>query len=218
MLMSSDAIGSRYARITAVRWLVQLFWLDPSWTRQYLLCRMEWGVDERSATELWGAFFFSPSPGLVQVFANDLLAALARRPALGDRAHANGCRFFADIVATDPHLVSRDQAMNALRQMGPEGARAVLDRFSQLLENSEMPATLWRKTIHPWIEDCWPPDKELRTPRTFAAAAKLAITTQDAFEEAVGALTDRNLVRSDADGRDSLTARSVRTAQQGRRG
>ena len=76
MLMSSDAIGSRYARITAVRWLVQLFWLDPSWTRQYLLCRMEWGVDERSATELWGAFFFSPSPGLVQVFANDLLAAL----------------------------------------------------------------------------------------------------------------------------------------------
>jgi hypothetical protein len=130
----------------------------------------------------------------VKAFERDLLEALGRRPALGDQVHANGCRLFADIVATDPHLVSRDRAMNALREMGPEGARALLDRFSQLLDNSEQPATLWRQTISPWIAGCWPPDKQLRTSRTFAAAAKLALATREAFEQAVDALMGRNLV------------------------
>jgi hypothetical protein len=196
MLVDGDSTGCRYARVAAVRWLRELFWLDPPWTQRYLLDRMKWNPQTEDTIALWRAFFFGPrgSPELVGVFKDDYLAALRFRSDLGEKPHESACKFLADIVAVDPKLFTREQAVNALRNMGAEGVSAVLERFAQLLDHSDEAGDLWRRTIGPWLTEQWPPDRELRKPGTFTAAAKLAIATKQAFPQAITTLRNINLV------------------------
>ena len=172
-------------RLTAS--LNRLFSIDPEWTEETLVHRLDPDVDSSEALDMWAGFAWSPmvGPTLLTTLKPALLAVLARSDVRPKTMRALISLLVA-ICLDAPESVTESEVRNVMDSLSEESlCEALRSLGSHLTGSSFECGQIWRDRISPWLETYWPPEGERNTARTSETMLFLVIASGDAFRQAV---------------------------------
>ena len=193
-IANADEESAHLARVILASRLHSLFWLDPEWTAERLLTKLEWNSPE--ALNLWQGYLWAPrvSPELLSAYKTQFLQAFDRSNQLGEWAE-NLYHLFASICVNLEGLLSVGEMRRAVANSSADGLTWILHTFRDLLRGAENKAgELWRERIGPWLTKIWPTALEKQHPRIATAAAEMAVYSGDGFPAACVFVMQRVIV------------------------
>lgn len=174
------------ARVTLVRFLNNLYLIDPEWTKDHLIDPMT-ATDTPEAKDFWTAYGYSPrvSPNLLNAIKVPLFEILKRYDDEG-KTDDNLVSMFTSVCLDLPNELSPEEIQGVLQDL-PEGALRRIAHFLQqrMRITKEEKKAVWEKQIFPWLDNYWPRLAEKNTERTSEALAGLVLETGDMFPNAV---------------------------------
>ena len=172
-------------RLTAS--LNRLFTIDPEWTEEALVQRLDPDVDSSEALDMWAGFAWSPTvgPTLLTTLKPALLAVLARNDVRPKTMRALITLLVA-ICLDAPESVTESEVRNVMDSLSEESLCEALRSLGSRLTGSSFDCgQIWRDRIGPWLETYWPREGERNTARTSETMLFLVIASGDAFCHAV---------------------------------
>lgn len=187
-LIGNESLTGLHARCVCMQALHALFTVDPAWTKAHLLPRLRWdGAATEQARWHWQAHLIYGrfSLDLAEAYRDDFLRALAELTEADSEAFRAACERFAVLAAIHDYFRGRkEEADKVFHHMGPTGGAVVLETLRYLLQESEQPAEMWRKSIGPWLRDNWPYGVQFSDEPIPEQTAELVLETDNSFAEA----------------------------------
>jgi hypothetical protein len=193
-ILSVGRPDHRLARVIAASRLPYLFAVDPNKTARSLLPSFSWS-DETEATAAWQGFCWSPtvSPDLWLAIRDDFVGTLVpeRLAKLGDAGRTIAQLLVMVGLEFPGEALGAEQTRAAIRTMPDELRHDALwwiwNYIGRRAENDEGDRAdrLWRDRLQPWLRRNWPRDHTLRSTDLSERFALIAISTNEAFPEAV---------------------------------
>jgi len=179
----------RHGRVVLASDLIALFRVDGSWTQEHLLPLFDWTAPAE-ARAAWEGFLRSPRlyRPLLSAFKTQFLDTVNHYEKLGQ--HAPYFAAFLTYAALNTGEVYtkaelRD-AWAALPQAGlEESAQALVDALEGADKQRE---EYWANRIQPFLHDIWPKSRDLASKEISKRLARVSITAQGAFPEALDAV------------------------------
>ena len=183
------AVGpdGHFGRVLLAARLNPLFAIDPEWTGEALVRRLDPSADSTEALDLWAGFAWSPKvgPNLLAALKCALLAVLARDDVRPRTTRALVSLLVA-ICLDAPGELAESEIRSVVESLSEESlCRALRSLESRLTGSFAERAQTWHDTIGPWLEAYWPHEGRRNTPRTSASMMRLVIAAGDAFGQAV---------------------------------
>ena len=185
-----DAIDGKpedlLGRVILVRFLNNLFLIDPDWTQRHLVDPMS-NVGTPEAKDLWTAYGYSPriSPNLLSAIKTPFFEILKR---YDDEARTdnNLVSMFMSVCLDLPKELTPREIRDVVQGL-PEGALVQIAHvFDQRLGIAkEKRATAWSEKVFPWLKAYWPNLAEKNSERTSEALVQMILQTGEAFPDAV---------------------------------
>ena len=178
--------AGRLGRAFLMTQLSNLFAIDPHWTREHLIPRLNW-ASSTEARDLWSAYAWSASsgPNLLDAFKPYFLEALFRYTELAGQ-RTNLVHLFVTICLEEPSAFTRSQIRDVLAALPEAGIVDIANFMEELLNGDpEDRAKLWRDIVGPWLGRFWPSDTKRNTTATSLGLISCLVKTGPAFPEAV---------------------------------
>lgn len=188
-----DAIASDpnglHGRIMLITSLRQLHAIDPEWTTEHLIKRLDTSASAE-APSLWSAYAAAPrlGPNLLVAFKSPFLEVL--RGWAGDAVQARLTGLFVAICLDIPEQLASGEVHGVVDEMTEEALQRVLRSLKQRMKgdhkgDSEARSRVWRDRVQPWLDQYWPRVLCRNTPATSRAMLAMIVEAADAFPEAV---------------------------------
>ena len=174
-------------RVRLTTSLNRLFRIDPEWTEEALVRRLNPDVDSSESLDMWAGFAWSPTvgPTLLTALKPALLAVLARNDVRPKTMRALIALLVA-ICLDAPESLTESEVRDVIESLSEESlCEALRSLGSRLTGNSDERAHIWHGSIGPWLEKYWPRERGRHTARTSEILTLLVIASGDAFEQAV---------------------------------
>lgn len=178
----------RPARMILASNLISLFRIDQQWTQENLLPLFSWKNDVE-ASVAWQGFLYSPKlylPLLVQI-KSELLETAFHFDSLG-QYKGNYASFITHIALDKVRGVSKSELREVLNVMPKEGLKRVARVVYQLASASDKKASYWKNRVKPFLIGLWPNDKDKISPELSALLARIAITSDGSFSDAINTI------------------------------
>lgn len=165
-----------------------LYHIDPEWTERHLLSVAD--KDGPDAPAFWGGFFWRAHTPTISLYKRMKPAfLLLAESGAKRRDHTNALAGMllagwtgSDYPSANDRLLTDVELREAL-------IHAVDDLGAQMLLHlnrwSEKPGSPWIERVAPFLQNVWPRQRAMRTPRTSARLVNLALGMQDRFPEIV---------------------------------
>ncbi|MGH8613086.1 MAG: hypothetical protein ACREYF_13990 [Gammaproteobacteria bacterium] len=177
----------RHGRVLLAAHVIALFQVDQVWAAQHLLPLFDWQLSMEEARAAWEGFLWSPRPfrPLMEAIKPQFLATAQHHSDLGE--HGEQYAALLTFAALEPgDTFSKAVLMRATRSLPAEGLQHSADALVRALEGSgEQRAEYWQNRVLPYLKSIWPKSREVITPTISESFAKLCVTTQGAFPEAL---------------------------------
>ena len=182
----ADAPAARLGRVMLATNLYRIFAIDPEWTKNQLISRLD-PTSSDEASDLWSGYCYSPSAGPDLIFAlKGSFLKMLRCGQDSDSRRANLIGLFVTICLEAPSGLTEEEIREVVGSFSEEALSAVLTRLRWLLKGtSQQKGTIWREKAHPWLRDCWPAATSRNTAATSIAMVEMLAECGDAFCEAV---------------------------------
>ena len=190
--IATDPKG-HWGRIRLARRLYDLFGIDPGWTREHLIPRLDPAHPAEEAHVLWAAYAQSRKvgPDLLAAFRDSFLRILKSVERVSH--HRDGLvGLFVVVCLEAPNELAEKETRDVVDSFSDEALQTVLDSLKQHLNgNAEDRARIWQCVIDPWLEHYWPKEGARNTTETSEAMLRLLLECGDAFPMAVERFSDR---------------------------
>jgi len=174
-------------RVRLTTSLNRLFTIDPEWTEEALVRRLNPDVDSSEPLDMWAGFAWSPTvgPTLLTALKPALLTVLAR-----DDVRPKTMRALIALLVTicldAPENLTESEVRGIMESLSEKSlCDALRSLGSRLTGNSVERGYTWHGRIGPWLETYWPREGGRHTARTSENMMLLVIASGDAFEQAV---------------------------------
>ena len=174
-------------RVLLAARLNYLFAIDPGWTEEQLIRRLDLSANPLEALDLWAGFAWSPSigPNLLGAIKDSYLAVIAR-----DDLPSRTIRGLVDLLIAiclgiPEHLTKREMRA-AIEGLSEKSLCVALRSLERRLTGSYSErAQTWNDKIEPWLQDFWPREGSRNSTATSERMMSLVIGSGDGFPEAV---------------------------------
>ena len=186
--IASDPKG-HWGRFNLVLRLYDLFAIDPHWTREFLLSRLEPTQQAAEAYALWAAYALSPKvgPDLLAAFKQPLLRVLKTLDRVSEHARDRLVELFMVICLEAPSELAEDEVRDVVNSLTDDALPAVLDSLRKRLNGDPTErGQIWKNGLLPWLKHYWPNEGARNTPATSREMLLLLLECGDAFSDAVG--------------------------------
>ena len=174
-------------RVLLAARLNPLYAIDPEWTGETLVRRLDLSLDSAEALDLWAGFAWSPKvgPNLLTALKRDLLAVLAR-----DDVRPRTMRALVSLlvaISLDvPEELAETEIRSVMNSLSEESlCDALRSLESRLTGSFAERAQTWHDRIGPWLDTYWPREGQRNTADTSACMMRLVVASGDAFGQAV---------------------------------
>ena len=178
-------------RVVLVSRLNFLFAIDPTWTEQQLIRRLDLSAHPAEALDLWAGFAWSPKlgPNLLQAIKGLYLTVLARDD-LPSRTKRGLVDLLIAICLGIPEELTRGEVRAAVRGLSEKSLCVALWSLKRRLTGSSSErAQTWNDKIEPCLKDYWPREGNRNSAATSEHMMRLVIGSGDSFPEAVSFCT-----------------------------
>ena len=178
-------------RVVLVSRLNFLFAIDPTWTEQQLIRRLDLSAHPTEALDLWAGFAWSPKlgPNLLQAIKGLYLTVLARDD-LPSRTKRGLVDLLIAICLGIPEELTKGEVRAAVRGLSEKSLCVVLWSLRRRLTGSSSErAQTWNDKIEPWLKDYWPREGSRNSAATSEHMMRLVIGSGDSFPAAVSFCT-----------------------------
>ena len=178
-----------WGRFNLVLRLYDLFAIDPHWTREFLLSRLEPTQQAAEAYALWAAYALSPKvgPDLLAAFKQPLLRVLKTLDRVSEHARDRLVELFMVICLEAPSELAEDEVRDIVNSLTDDALPAVLDSLRKRLNGDPTErGQIWKNGLLPWLKHYWPNEGARNTPATSREMLLLLLECGDAFSDAVG--------------------------------
>ena len=186
-LCNTNVASFRYGRVLLATHVIALFRVDKAWTTQYVLPLFDWQRSVVEARAAWEGFLRSPRlyRPLMEIIKPQFLATALHYADLGNyRDHYASLLTFAALEPGD--MFSRLELAGATRSLPAEGLQRAAQALVQALEAAgEQRTEYWRNRVLPYLKLIWPKSRDVITPAISESLARLCVTTQEYFPEAL---------------------------------
>lgn len=188
MIADGDNPSAKLARIRLSANLLYLFRIDPAWTENALLQRMDPANPAEFEAALWEGYFWSPRihGDLLECLKPMFFRVLEKLDLISEPVRAHAPQFFIVIAVPPDRGVSTREAQDVLQDMPPQHlAKAAWMLKDMLSSAGDKASVLWQETIGPWFTQAWPKHEEAKSVEVSSNLAWIAIEAGDAFPNAV---------------------------------
>lgn len=178
----------RHGRVLLSSNLINLFRVDPKWTKKHLLPLFDWKNSITEAKVAWRGFLHSPrlySP-LFTAFKKPFLDTAEYYLELGEYYNEQYAKLLTFAALENVDIFTEIELMSATRTLPPPGLVHAIHALSQLLENAG--AEYWHNRVLPYWKTIWPKTNEIITPEICNALAELCIKARSEFPSALSAI------------------------------
>ena len=172
-------------RVMLATWLHYLFVIDPDWTADRMIARLDPGQSPE-AGNLWFAYGWSSSlgPDLLRAFKGPFLEIL-RNGGSDGRRPCNLMDLFITVCLEAPGELTEPEIHEVVDALPEKALETLLGSLRQRLagEATER-GRIWRDKVHPWLRDYWPKAAVQNTAGTSEAILEMLAECGDAFPQA----------------------------------
>jgi SIR2-like protein len=185
-LVAEEGDAFVLARVILASRLQYFYTVDPDWTKESLLARMDW-TDSVEAAALWQGYLWMPriSADLVLSIKDQLLQSMARLADihnLAERLHQT----FVIVCLNYPDLYTATQQHQALVSIGASGLKNVAAFLSRSVRGDEVDAdNYWKEKLEPFIRRAWPKEVALISTATSRNLVLIVIELDQQFEHSI---------------------------------
>ena len=184
-----EAIGEdpdgHLGRVMLATRLHYLFVIDPNWTRERMIARLDPGQSPE-AVNLWSAYGWSPNlgPDLLRAFKGPFLDNL-RDGRLDDRRLGKLRGLFVTVCLEAPGELTEPEIRSVVDALPEEALETLLGSLKQRLTGeAAQREEIWHGKVHPWLRDYWPRAAARNTAGTSEAILEMLAECGDAFPQA----------------------------------
>ncbi len=176
-------------RVILASRLVPLHGIDPAWTRERLLPRMNWDTSEEAAS-LWEGYAWSSrvTVPLLADFRGQLLNAVRFSDRLPLEARRNVRTLFVHVGVGAADAFTEPEQRSALAALSPTALRDIVFAIRSMVQDNDQRQVLWKTTLLPWFRAVWPKDVGHRASDLSSDLANVLTLAGDTFPDAVSAL------------------------------
>ena len=189
-LCDTNVKSFRHGRVMLATHVVALFRVDRQWTMQYILPLFDWQHSVLEARAAWDGFLRSPRPyrPLMETIKPQFLATAQQYVNLGEYGNQYAALLTFAALEQD-ETYSTTELAAATRSLPTHGLQMAAQALVSALEGAgEQRAEYLRNRILPYLKFIWPQSRNAITPAISAGLAKLCITAQEGFPDALQAL------------------------------
>ncbi len=189
-LCETEVLSFRYGRTILAANVVALFRVDRNWTESHLLRNFDWDVNDREARAAWSGFLWAPrlhAPLLASI-KSQFLATAIHYPDLGQFGgqYANLLTYVALEV---PEPFTKKELALATSLLSAGGLDQCARTLVQALSSAgEKRVEYWQNRIRPYLKEVWPKSVDLITRPIANSFARLCMSADGAFPDAVSEL------------------------------
>ena len=184
-----DAIANdpdgHLGRVMLATRLYYLFAIDPDWTTEHLISRLNAGQSQ-DAADLWSAYGWSPSigPNLLAAFKEPFLQILRNETLVGQK-HGNLISLFMTVCMEAPGELTEEEILSVVDTFSENSLTTLLGSLKKQLTGKNMErGVIWQDKVYPWLRDHWPRAAVRNTAGTSEAILGLLAECGEAFPEA----------------------------------
>lgn len=178
------------AQVMLARHLTPLFVTDPVWAKTHLVPLFDW-TDPGVAAAVWRGFIAGGpvDPAVMKALREPFLLMLRFHDKAVHRSQEQVWQLLVSAGLFVPDVVEPANARELLRGAEPEARRsAAFQLYRMMPDDRDQASKLWTESIGPWVAEVWPREIALRDPKTSEALALAAVSSGDAFPQAVEAI------------------------------
>lgn len=177
-----------FGRVIFACKLSLLYSVDPKWSEEFLLPKMDWSNHDESQ-KLWSAFSWSAhvTPNLASsaAFQRGFFNALRK---LGDEYdhHIRLAEILAAVCSNIPDIFDTKEVKAAIKEMKPKFRAAMLGYFANGARRAdkENRAAVWTEKAGPFLGEYWPTARAQQSAETAEELASLIANVGDSFPDA----------------------------------
>ncbi|MBF0321397.1 MAG: SIR2 family protein [Magnetococcales bacterium] len=182
------------ARVRLALNLLHLFSIDPVWTENTLLCRMDVDHMDTFNQYLWQGYLSSPrySEKFLPVFKGIFFKILSHLDKIPEDVRDNGIQLFIHIAIPPDRGISPDESHSVLFSMNTTSLAMVASALRDMVQAAgEKAPTLWKEAMGPWLKRAWPTRPKDKSEDISKELAMLAISADSAFPDVVDTIEDQ---------------------------
>lgn len=176
----------RHGRVILAANLIALFRVDPEWTKENLLPKLDWATNAAEAKSCWEGFLWSPRlyrPLLIE-FKRAFLDTANHHAELGEHRHQYASLLTYAALNNVERYTSEDFRV-AVSRLPQDGLRVVARSMQQAMAGAgDQRSDFWHNRIAPFWQDVWPKNRTLASPQIADALALMCIAASESFKEA----------------------------------
>ena len=186
-LCDTRVMSFRHGRVLLATHVIALFRVDSKWAMEYLLPLFDWQRSEIEARAAWEGFLYSPRlyQPLMEAIKRPFLTTAQYYTTIGKlgKQYATLLTF----SALEPgETISVKELAVATRSLPPDGLEKAAEALIRALGSAgNQRIEYWRNRILPYLKYIWPKSRDVITQAISESFARLCITAQDAFPEAL---------------------------------
>lgn len=192
LISKEENHSAKLARTRLSSNLLYLFRVDPAWTSDTLLSRMDLN-NSSFEPSLWEAYLWSPriESDLLEHLKPLFFSILNDLNRIPEHVRSNAVQLFIVVAVPADRGISSEEATKVLYNLPANNLTDVIWTLKDMLRDSGNKApTLWRETIAPWIKKVWPLHPNAKSSSISEKMAWMAMESGDAFPDAVNLLKD----------------------------
>jgi hypothetical protein len=177
-------------RVMLASRLHYLFWIDPNWTKQYLLPHFSWNSD--GATSHWQAYLWSSKywDELLSEIKSSLIEGLNKENALGREKYERLVQLLVNTLVTLPTQYAEQDFVLITANSSVSMLIAMANSFAEILSYTQGDKTkIWREVVSTTLLKLWPRMDNLNTAETSKALARMILQADKSFPEAVDSIS-----------------------------
>lgn len=191
LISRGNHLGAKVGRVRLAPMLFILYRIDPGWTQECLLSRMD--LDQGDAFEpfIWEGFLWGPrvSPDLIAVFKPLFLKVLQNLGRIPEDVRDNALQLLIYMAIPSDRGVSGQEAKAALSRLNARQLAVVGGALKSVVEAAGNRANkLWEETVGPWFAEVWPKTHQMKSPELSEELVELALASGNSFPKVVRAV------------------------------
>ena len=177
--------GGHLGRVMLATRLYYLFAIDPDWTTEHLISRLNPGQSQEAA-DLWSAYGWSSriGPNLLRALKEPFLEIL-RSETLVVQKYGNLIRLFMTVCLETPGELTEEEIRSVVDTFSENSLTTLLGSLKKQLrgENVER-GVVWQDKLYPWLRDYWPQVGAQNTAKTSESILDMLVECGDGFPQA----------------------------------
>ena len=177
--------GGHLGRVMLATRLYYLFAIDPDWTTEQLISRLNAGQSQEAA-DLWSAYGWSPSigPNLLSAFKEPFLQILRNETLVGQK-HGNLISLFMTVCMEAPGELTEEEIRSVVDTFSEISLTTLLGSLKKQLSGKAVErGVIWQDKLYPWLRDYWPQVGAQNTAKTSIAILDMLVECGDGFPQA----------------------------------